>query len=203
MKRPWQVALPLSRRGQARQDNRLPASSESRYCRGSGVLSESSGDELATVAAQGDARWPRAESSSVAASSTGKCEMEVRGGEKLPLPLRPDAARPPESTRAEFWFTLYQDLHRPAENGDPPSQGALTAARTEITRYRRPSDTDPNYRPDGKRHTIRIVLFDDGDPLIRCGHERRVMAEPGQRGADGGHENSGSLALRGSRAASL
>ena len=32
---------------------------------------ESSGDELATVAAQGDARWPRAESSSVTASATG------------------------------------------------------------------------------------------------------------------------------------
>lgn len=51
-----------------------------------GVLSESSGDELATVAAQGDARWPRAESSSVTASSTGGSEVEVRGGEKLSLP---------------------------------------------------------------------------------------------------------------------
>jgi len=45
-----------------------------------------SGDELATVAAQGNARWSRTESSSIAASATGGPEVEARGGEKLSLP---------------------------------------------------------------------------------------------------------------------
>src|SRR5271169_1446813 len=63
-----QVELSLPRSRQARQDCGFSASAGSRHRRCTGILSRSSIDEFAEVAAQDHARWPLAESHGPSAS---------------------------------------------------------------------------------------------------------------------------------------
>src|ERR1700687_4297983 len=76
------VELSLSRCRQARQDGGFSASTGSRHRRCTGILSQSSVDEFAALAAQDHARWPSAEPPGPSASATGGSEMEVCRGKK-------------------------------------------------------------------------------------------------------------------------
>src|SRR5258708_38249460 len=77
-----QVELSLSRCRQARQDGGFSASAGSRHRRSTGILSQSSVDKFAEVAAQDHARWPLAEPPSPSASAAGGCQKELCQGEE-------------------------------------------------------------------------------------------------------------------------
>ena len=72
-----QVELSLSRCRQALQEAGFSASAGSRHSRSTGILSQSSIDEYAEVAAQDHARWPLAEPPGPSASAAGESEVEV------------------------------------------------------------------------------------------------------------------------------
>ncbi len=72
------MGLSLSGCRQARQDGGFSASAGSRHCRCRGILSQSSINKLAEVAAQDHARWPPAEPHGPSASAARGSEVEVR-----------------------------------------------------------------------------------------------------------------------------
>jgi hypothetical protein len=84
--RAGQMALPLSRGRQARQDCGLSASSRSGHRGGPGVLQKGIDDEPAAVAAKDHPRRPRSEPSSAAPFTSRKPKVEVRAGEELQIP---------------------------------------------------------------------------------------------------------------------
>src|ERR1022692_686178 len=90
-----QMALPLSRRRQARQDRRLPAAPGPRYHRRTGVLSQGTRVEPAACPAKSDARRPRAESSRAVAAATRASVLAEREGAYQQVPQQPHRARPP------------------------------------------------------------------------------------------------------------
>jgi hypothetical protein len=65
-----QVALPVPRRRQERQDRRLPAWPRPRICRCAGLLSQGTRDERSTRPTQSDSRRSCAESARIVAAAT-------------------------------------------------------------------------------------------------------------------------------------
>src|ERR1700730_4621411 len=83
------MALPLSRRGYARQDRGLSASPGPRYCSRSGVLPQSIDHEPTALAAESDARRKPVESSSTAAVTTRESKVEIRVSTDLSIEINP------------------------------------------------------------------------------------------------------------------